>query len=385
MANQFDLELTSLIHYSTPAVAVPIFDFDGLEVAIPLNGQRTCKVTINVWDKLLEKYITDASLPFDNLTAFKTCLRVTWRNHPIFWGPVMTREADAAAGTVTLNAVDPSIRLQSRYIVDGDPAIDPANGFGGKVPPDYRGARLIRDSANLNSAQQTANWPILGIVNGSANTANPDVLLKRQPRIDQVQSSIDDITNYGPDWELEPDFSDPATRYCKLNVYDSQGTDKTATVRFQHGFGLDNLDNFQPNEGGKLITHSVVVGDDGRTRSDIIFHAASAQEYGIYMRVDSADYSAPALALDDDAARWVKAYARPPKQVTITLKQGVGPLPFEDFGTGDLLRSEGKFGPWLEVIDGRVVETRIKQADQSLNSTVEVDLVPPNDDIVPTS
>lgn len=378
---EWSVALTSLIHPSTPAVVLPIFEFTDVQVSVELNGQRTAQATLLIAD--VQNALDDLGIDVADF-AYATALQLAWRDTPMFWGVVTVPSVSAQNFNVTCSAVDRSLSLQSHYLNLGDAALDSGNGFGGKVPPDYRGLRMLRDSADLTSAEVTDGWAVLGIKDGTANTAESDstTYLQFERFYVSAWDAQVQVANqqHGPDFELEPNFSDPAY-YANLNVYDRQGTDKSDTVRLQHSFGGDDLDEFVSEPGGKLINQSLSVARDGKTRSDWQFNTASSRKFGKYERVDATNYKAASAALNRDAARWVKLYGEPLDAVTVTpsLRASEDPeafWPVADFWVGDTISAEFKRDGFYKQVKGRVTAIRLRQADESGNTAYEVDLVP---------
>jgi hypothetical protein len=101
---------------------------------------------------------------------------------------------------------------------------------------------------------------VLGIKDGTTNTAvtDEDRWINYQRFMTNSYDALVDLSKHGSDFELEPNFTDPDF-YANLNVYDRQGTDKSATVRLQHSFGGDDLDEMTTESGGNLITHALSV------------------------------------------------------------------------------------------------------------------------------
>jgi hypothetical protein len=375
------VELTGLIKPDTPTPDVaPLFEYTDLRVDEDFMGQITGSVSLSLYDRALELIGEQrASVPFDYPDPYFCGLRVALDGQPVAWGLCTQPDMSSQQGRVVINMVDvPSVKMQAAFLRLGDEAIDPDSPYNGHVPPDFHGLRILRDAAELNAAQIAANWPTLSVMDGHAGTEETNSLmwLKKQ-RGDQVWSTYTDIGNLmgGPEWRFTPVFDEPGY-YAKLDVYDRIGSDLTEAIVFHDHFGRDNLDDFNWTPGGKIITHCVMLSQDNTTRSDIAFHRASAEKYGVYMHWDAAPFNGSPDLLNRYAASFVKAYAIPPDFIKITPKLEHGWRPWVHYKPGDVIRAQSKFGPFYKSIDGRITKLGISQANQSKQLQVDMELIP---------
>lgn len=369
----FTIQITGIYEGITAGLAVnygTLTQYEDAEVNIPINDARTARVKISLYDPLVQEVI-----------AYMRMLRIYYGSTLVFWGPITEPQFQLGDATCSIAAVDPSIRLQNHFIRYGDDAEKKTetNGFDGKVPVDYRGMRMIRDAANNTPEQDLRAVPPLGILNGSANTPQgpPRLTFERSMNVWDAMKEVADH-DPGPDFQLRPSTAELGA-YCFLDCFNKQGTDRSATVIFQGGWGLDNLDDMTYTPGGKLITHAHVLSSDGLMRvttTDI----ASSHDRGVYVEWEATDY--PVTDLDDidvlaeRGAVWIDAYGVPPDYHTITPRLNSGYVYGTSYGIGDYVSSSIRRGYLNKDMTGRVTAVTLKQEAQSGMVREAITIVP---------
>jgi hypothetical protein len=212
----------------------------------------------------------------------------------VLWAPATT-SWDAAARTCTIHGVDTD-RLDAHFLREGDDALASGNGFGGKVPCDYRGLRMLRDAANNTSAQDARFVAPLGIKNGATNTAS----LRRTKfeRGTNVLAAMREIP--GCHWRLIAlDVDDPASypNYMELKVTNDLGVDRSTgsdAVVYHYGYGLNNLENFTAEPAG-FITHAHVLSGAELALTERVtrYNADSSRYRGIYVHWAATQHKLP--------------------------------------------------------------------------------------------
>lgn len=186
--------------------------FTDCQVEIPYaNDARTARVTISVFDEAAaEVRPLDRMLKiwyrFEDLDG-RTATRL------VFWGPIINPEWNLAAGTVTINAHDPSLRLKHSYINYSDTGILDDGDTGGsqatgRVTTDGDGMQLLLDSGE----EPTDDFPQLGIAMGYDTSTPAELMNNGEPRAMEVtrgdesfQKMVDlSVDPLAPDFEIEP-------------------------------------------------------------------------------------------------------------------------------------------------------------------------------------
>lgn len=389
----FRIKLTSL-HYGAstdPAAAerpsktlARLEDFSDAQVTIPINDARDATVTISMHAEAAAA-----------VAPYKTLLHIVYATptdaHLVFWGIVTQPEWDPEAETVTIPAVDMSLRLQHRQIRWGTRILnasdDPTepNPFNntsskrstGNIPIDYVGLRWLRDVGRNTESMNNRGVPPLGITDG-ANTASllpsdTDFTIEGR-RGDTVWDVIQEFVGYqiAPDFELEPRDKTFGV-YARLNTYDRQGSADPTRILFHDGFGLDNaLITYRP--GGKVITHNHVLSTGDETRVTLADLASSA-EIGPYIQWDSTDYPARATgALQDHAQQTIDAYGTPPDYFSVTPNLDCGLCYLDDFAIGDALSAAVRRGQLQRQFTGDITRVVLAQADAAGNVRTEIEV-----------
>lgn len=388
----FRIKLTSLHH---PAIVDPpqdaqpprtlarFEDFTDAGVTIPINDQREATVTISMNEPACAA-----------VKPYETLLHIVYATpnsaYLVFWGIVTQPVWNSEQETVTIPAVDMSLKLQNRQVRFGTRILNgsddpdepnPFNGAGSKrstghVPLDYVGIGWIRDAARNNQPQNDRGVPPLGITDGT-NTADPlplDTPYKIEARRgDTLWDVWQQIIGYqvAPDFELEPRDDTPGV-YARLNTYSRQGHADPSRVVFHDGFGLDNcLITYQP--GGKLVTDNHVLSTGDQARVTVNDEDAEAT-YGLYVQWDETDYPATDLAaLHDLGQQTIDAYSTPPDYFLITPNLDCGLYYLDDFAIGDAMTAAIRRGQLKRVVTGDIRSVKLTQADEEGNVSIKLE------------
>jgi hypothetical protein len=255
---------------------------------------RTASLELSVYDRMAA-YVR----PYSRM--LKCWLAYPWDvpDLLVFWGPITQPVWNYAEGKVTVNALDPGVRLQHHFLTAADGLVSKNHApWNGNVPIDGVGLQLLRDAGDLWPAQRAAGIPELGIANGIDRTTHEDPsstsrLVIEVQRGDNVWDKMVEVSSFdgGPDFELRPFDSEPGV-YALLNAWDRQGRDKTKRVLFADGTGPDNASvTYEP--GPDLITYVHVRSEDGK-RVLTVRSPGAAHAYGIYSSIEDLQGNVPA-------------------------------------------------------------------------------------------
>lgn len=138
--------------------------FSEAKVVIPWNDARTASVKVNVFDVAAAH-----ARPLERM--LKIWLAQPGQTDLIFWGPINTPPWTLHEDTVTISAHDISLRLKHHYLGARDAAVTTPgtapDDYKGSVPVSFVGMRRLRDAAKNSSAENAANIPDLGVINGT--------------------------------------------------------------------------------------------------------------------------------------------------------------------------------------------------------------------------
>lgn len=192
---------------SPPEVLSHLGIIEGTTVSIPHLDARTATIPdLSMYDPKVQP-LFDWDNWTDETLAVALRVRYIWpgvAKIPVFHGPIHAPDFDYPSGKITINARDPSFRLEKTMFVKGDDVLD----MGYRL--DGRGAQLIVEGAQNRPNQDDLNWPSLGI-NVGIDTATHTTLRRTAQRGDQAWSTLRDLAQLqiGPDFELEPYETDP--------------------------------------------------------------------------------------------------------------------------------------------------------------------------------
>ena len=333
-----------------------VFD---VEVTHPLNEGRSAKASLSMEDPLVE-----------DLRPWQQGLRIKYHrpgevnnDEPVFWGQANVID-DFENGRVTLEAVDPSVRMQHHYVRIGDDALnDPADNQRGRIYPDYRGIDLLVDAA-----QAAPGYPVLGCVVEDVDSIEDTQKIDVE-RGQEVWQMILDICaqDTGPDFDMATKVGPGAGPgvYATLRLYERLGSDLSTTVKFDYG---DDEDWDTPTNDnapsivvtpGHPTTHVHVVDTD-RSWRVTGFTPDYAEEHGMWVDWVATDWkikdSLDVNVLKQYAKAHIKAYGIPPKQTEVRLRLDSGAVFFYgdpgwpdgntvgDFYIGDSVKVRAKRG-----------------------------------------
>lgn len=363
--------------------AVPYFGRltrrSGGKVYIPQGDSRTAQLTVSTRDPVMGRIGALVQIPY------AVCLKVFYEGRLEFWGPCKVRTVSMAAGTVTFDAVDMTLRMKNHFLRRGDHLADDdtftsANQDEGHLPVSHEGVRILRDAAD------TASFPTLGIIDGENDfTPDPTAFIGVQ-RSDEIWQTITEIQNaLGPDVELQPIDNVPQA-YAKLNTYTRQGEDRRATVAFGYGTGRGRgrLKDLVITEGADYCNFVVVQDSSGEHRV-IVVNATALARTGPYIRWEHTDYNAPAGATREDieavltayGEQILAAYGQPTVAAKLTLfpDSRRGYRYGKDYGIGDTVNVGGVSGlVTVPALPYRVAAVTLNEGADGI-VTQEVDVV----------
>lgn len=324
-AGRLEVQITPLIPEAADVdegdFLLPTQVFD-VEVTHPLNEGRTATASLSMHDPLVE-----------DLIPWRQALRILyWRPgetttpEPVFWGQANVIE-DFEAGRVTLEAQDPSVRMQHHYARIGDDVLNnPSDEQRGNIFGDSRG---IEDLIAAAQVPVGSGYPALGCALLDIDSVD-DTVRRGIERGQEIWQMILDIceSDTGPDFDMQPRWYVAGDAvYCELRTYERLGTDVSATVKFDYGVQTtptsgDNMPGIVVTPGHPT-THAHVVDQD-RTWRVTGYTPDFAQEHGMWVDWVATDYEVTDEA-DVDVLRAIakariKAYAIPPKQSDVRLR-----------------------------------------------------------------
>lgn len=323
-------EITGIWEVGEPAVESfgKVHDPQSCQVEIPLNDARTATVTMSVHEPVLAALATLPQVPY------MACLRVYYRGSTVaFWGPITTRTVDMGAGTVTLTAVDPSIKLTRHFLRRGDLAdtlgqaeLRGVNGDQGWISVDHRGLRALRDAAT------TETFAPLGIIVGF-NDVEESANLLGVSRGDQVWEKWLELVNTGgPDFDLRPVLGTPGA-YVTLDTVQHLGSDLSAYgFALHYGCGRNNLEGVSFTDGEQYTNLVHAIDADSQFRVTKA-NATTLARTGPYMEWLSTGYTAPdgvpasqvTGALEQYADDVLAVAGEPSRTLTLTLPVDTDP------------------------------------------------------------
>lgn len=401
--------------------------FADIDVAINLNEGRTGRVTLSMYDPAVA-----------GLGAYEFAVRIGFarpNDQPevvLFAQSNLTE--DYEAGTVTLEIADPAAaKAQHHYIRRGDrgsggplsPLLLNIDKHRGRLPMHAESISEFLEAARNTQEQQDREVPVLGLSDVLYGTFNggamPDDPMIEFERGQEVWDLISQITRsaIGPDMDPFPGdaWTWPIKRsYAWLALYDPP-TDPAAPGPYELGRNLDPVDPDDPQPGevvfdyglgldnvtgltvtpGRPTTHAHVVDADKQhreTRAD----AAASEDVGVWTDWIETDFALPrgndtdTAPLAELAAARIRAYGRPPKFFTLTLRP-VDALPAQ-FGhpewfsvvTGERIGGQWYLGDYVRVRAergyrsfstlARIVGVRLRQEGWNGLPTIEVSMIP---------
>jgi hypothetical protein len=171
----------------------------------------------------------------------------------------------------------------------------------------------------------------------------------------------------GFDFEVTP-IEYASGKIGQLNVYASQGSDRSTTVLFQHGPGtLANVREVT-RQTEPPINGSRVLGTNGR--SAFKFDLASIAKYGYWIVQETQSDVAEQATLDDKAQALLRP--DPVKVVAFTPDPALAPLPWDDYWLGDTVSFYGRRGAFTEDVTARINKITVAIDDEG-NEAAQVE------------
>lgn len=385
---------TDFPYSSTAPLVLPVEvlaepqEFEGVEVGIPLSDGRDAQFTMSIFNPALGEVVQKMGYA---PRAYETGVMIWHYQRLVFRGIVVYAQWRLRDGKVTFFCRDSSERLEGDIVHDGDEARQVDNGYGGHVPVDYRGLRVLRDAATNTPQQNGRGDPVLGVGNGPHVGGTEDVTIEVE-RGAQVWSSMKEIASHtiGPDFELVPiEEDDDSENYCHLRTWSPyKGVDRTLNgdpadrVLFSIGFQKDNAEDAEWKQGGKLFTHARIFTSNNKlviTSHDD--YAAGFLGHRVY--TDTTEYKATNTdAIKAYADAIVGAYSLPPDYITVTLHRDDDSRSvyryIEHFDTGDIIMArirKGYFDTRASEYQ-RIMKVTLTQENQTRHSRTSIDIVP---------
>lgn len=382
--SKFEVQITPLHRDTTnftDADITVIDQFSDLEVFHPLNDGRTATVVVPI-----------TSPAVLNLKPYAFAVRILYedRREPVFWGP-SNISTDFGAGTCTLEAQDPSLRLAHHYVRRGDVALtyEAISADKGIIDADPSGIRRVIEAGENVGAQITRDDPTLALKDDRfGDMATQRVLPMEIERGQECWQIILDISKHvlGPDFDMAPMHLIGYDFYCQLNTYDDLGRTLTSAtpdtplageVVFDFGLGADNLIGMQERPG-RPTTHAHVLSGNAKHRRSAGSTVGSA-DTGIYVDWVPVDFNIKGTndaALKELADARVEAYGIPPKMLEVQLRPDA--VINHNYGRPAFVRPTGTRAPTFYI--GDRVTVRAQRGNRSYNAPariVEVRLTQP--------
>jgi hypothetical protein len=241
---------------------------------------------------------------------------------PVFYGQANVEE-DYGQATVTLNAQDPSLRMQHHYIRIGDSGMTISHGTKADLTPDPNGILKVLDAA------QVAAGPKLGMELRNIDAASRGGHYIRVERGQELWAILQLLVEneLGPDIDVCPVFirGGSDALYAYIDCYQDMGTDRSSSVTFEYGMPQDNATSVQVTPSHPT-TYVHVIDNRARWRASGSAGAQVAQT-GIFIDwivSDGEVADEDTEVLTEIARAHLQAYARPLKTTTVTLRSDVG-------------------------------------------------------------
>ena len=173
----------------------------GTKVTIPFGDSRLCDgITLDMHEPLVDKLFEVSSGVKIRDKALELALKVYYRDKVVFHGPLHAPEFDYATGKIALAAHDPTLRLTHAFAHAGQ-----------TISVDGEGMFSLLALGQNFAAEDTAGYPVLGIVPGKDTTTPTDVnqTLKKGDQIYQTMQTLQGLV-FGPDMNFVPYETDPA-------------------------------------------------------------------------------------------------------------------------------------------------------------------------------
>jgi hypothetical protein len=340
----FRVAITDLLRTGETPTYQWISQFSDLNFQHPINDGRTASVVLSMYDPVVASLVPyHQALAIDYLRPGVSPADA----ERIFWGQFNVVD-DFAAGTVTLQAQDPSLRLQHHYLRLGDDALNnPHNPKQGDIHKDGRGISTLVPAGYTPLDPSIA--PLGLATHNRAADRTPTLHVERGQEIwDLIQQIIDGVgtpeidmrVNQNDDGSLPTGaVSTEGVCYSILNIYDyafSGGTelrrDLKSTVIFEYNGPSDNVASAQITP--TLPINDAVLVDSAQSWRSRAFDELERRAEGIFQMWDSIPNRIGWGTLDvleEGAKVYVKTYGKALQQIELELRPDTG----QDFFYGD--------------------------------------------------
>jgi hypothetical protein len=215
-------------------------------------------------------------------------------------------------------------------------------------------------------------------------TASSYATTKPRDRTYQFANVGDEITNLSQlldGFDFDESFIDGGGSSLALfNVYGSQGSDKSGTVKFNYGpTTLANVSHVSRTISPP-VNRVTVIGANGLTST---YNDATSQgQYGLWPMLQSASDVVEQATLDDKARALIRP--KPLKTIQFSPELALESCPrfFDDYGLGDTVNFYGLRGAFSESVSVRVNAVTVVVDEQGFETTSIPDATDPESDRV---
>lgn len=306
------------------ATLADFHDTAGSSVTLAVNAGRTASL------------VTSFDDPAAGLVhPLATVVKARWPQGALFSGVVLRPQYASSTRQVTIPAVDPSLRLQAfqvgaRSDAAGLPGANNTSWGYTAIDQSEILARLV-EHASPTTAEAAAGVPGHGIIRGSlpASVAR-DRLYEPGKQLWEACQQLAGVVD-GVDFDLRALDETDGSLVALDTHYPQMGTDRSATVVFEYGWGRENCTECSIEGAGDIVRNrSIRVGQVNETtgaqlRADRD-RTESQLAHGIYGEFVGEPDVVEQATLNEHAQAAVTNYGYPPYLVSVT--------PAQDDGTG---------------------------------------------------
>jgi hypothetical protein len=373
-------ELEVFVHNRDWTVMRRMYQYEGLQVTIPLNGSRECRFTCPIYDI---NAIGQSNV--QHFIPMRRFVRVYYRGHLIFCGPIVKPIFNFAENQVEVNCHDPSIWLKHHYIHEGDNIL---TSGGGVWPVDGHFLAELLATARLNADEAAAGFAELPIWEDTirAMTDVREIEVRAGQNVWDIWMDVTEGVD-GPDWQLRPTDDPPPPEVCALETWapGAKGTDRRDSVQFHFGFARTNLSNFtyEP-DGNNIVNRFTSEHSNGRSHRTWRY-GDGIQGDGIMEMWEQVSEGVDQDGMDTWAQGHVQSYGVAPQVFTIEPTWDMGLMgsaastPWRypsGFDVGDYISGVARLGNMEVNAVGRVVKVIVSQLNEAENVASQVELMP---------